>query len=252
MCLIAFAWRAHPRYALILAANRDEFHRRPASPLHWWPDLPQVAGGRDFEAGGTWLAVGRCGRFATVANYRETLAPQPAERSRGELATNFVTGSLAPLAFAASIDGNRYAGFNLLAATQDAIAYVSNRGDAPRLLAPGVHGLGNASLDTAWPKVVKSTERLRALLDEDAVTAAALFELLADRVPAASADLPDDNLPPDKARAVSALFVVTPEYGTRCSTALLLGTDGKVELSERRYDARGVSIGETSIEFRVR
>lgn len=251
MCLIAFAWRAHPRYPLILAANRDEFHRRPSSPLQWWPDRPEIAAGRDLEAGGTWLAAGRSGRFATVANYRETLAPQPAERSRGELATRFVTSGLAPLAFAASIDGGRYAGFNLLAASPDAIAYASNRGDAPRLLAPGVYGLGNASLDTPWPKVRKSRERLRALLDEGAVTVPALFELLADREPATAAGTPDQDLPPDKLRAVSAPFVVMPEFGTRCSTVLLLGADGKIELGERRFDADGSMNGETTIEFRL-
>lgn len=251
MCLIAFAWRAHPRYALILAANRDEFHRRPASPLQWWPDRPEIAAGRDLEAGGTWLAAARSGRFATVANYRETLAPQPAERSRGELATSFVTGHQAPLAFAAGIDGNRYAGFNLVAANPDAVAYVSNRGDAPRLLAPGVYGLGNASLDKPWPKVAKSHERLRRLLDQDAVTVAALFDLLADREPAPFADAPGPDLPPDKARAVSAPFVVTPDYGTRCSTVLLFDSGGKVEMSERRFDAQGAMIGETSIEFPV-
>jgi uncharacterized protein with NRDE domain len=251
VCLIAFAWRAHPGYALILAANRDEFHRRPASRLQWWQDQPQIAGGRDLEAGGTWLAASRTGRFATVANYRETLAAQPAERSRGELVTGFVTDSLAPLPFAASLEANRYAGFNLLVATMDAVAYVSNRGDAPRLLQPGAYALSNASLGTPWPKVLKSRERLQALLDEGDVSAPALFGLLADREPAAAADTPDQGLPPNMARAVSAPFVVTEDYGTRCSTALLVGADGKVELHERRFDAEGAKIGETSIEFRV-
>ncbi|MGH8250742.1 MAG: NRDE family protein [Steroidobacteraceae bacterium] len=251
MCLIVFAWCAHPGHPFILAANRDEFHRRPASPLQWWPDRPQIAAGRDLQAGGTWLAASRSGRFATVANYRETLAAQPGERSRGALVTDFVTGSLGPLAFAASIDGERYAGFSLLTATPEAVAYASNRSDAPRLLASGVYGLSNAALDTPWPKVVKSRQRLRALVDQDAVTFATLFDLLADREPAGAADASDQDLPPEMARAVSAPFVVTPEYGTRCSTVFLLGVGGEAELSERRFDATGRMIGNTSVKFRL-
>ncbi|MDR3416990.1 MAG: NRDE family protein, partial [Nevskia sp.] len=71
MCLIAFAWNAHPDYALALAANRDEFHARPSAALGHWPDAPAVAGGRDLREGGSWLALHREGRFAAVTNVRE-------------------------------------------------------------------------------------------------------------------------------------------------------------------------------------
>jgi len=251
MCLIVLAWRAHPAWPLIVAANRDEFHRRPAEPLHSWPDAPQVVAGRDLEAGGTWLAASRDGRFATVTNYRENLEVQTGQRSRGALVTDFVTTGSTPLAFARSIDAERYAGFSLLAATPASIAYVSNRGDPPRALAAGIYGLSNASLDTPWPKVVRSRKRLEALIGRDGVTADSLFELLADREPEEEVGTPARDLPPAEARAVSAPFIVTPEFGTRCSTVLLLGGNGEMQLHERRFDAEGRATGESSMGFRI-
>ncbi len=249
MCLIALAWRVHPAYPLILAANRDEFHQRPADPLHWWPDQPNIAGGRDRLAGGTWLGVSRNGRFATVTNYRENLRVQAGDRSRGRLVTDFLSDSAAPLAHLSAIDGNRFAGFNLLTARADALAYASNRGDAPRLLQPGIYGLSNASLDAPWWKVEHSKRRLRTLLNDKAVSVPDLFELLADREPAKAPDVPDSLLPPATARAVSAPFIVTADFGTRCSTVMLQDASGHIALHERRFDAAGRATGESALDF---
>ena len=251
MCLIVLAWRAHPRWPLIVAANRDEFHRRPAQPLQWWPDEPLILAGRDLEAGGTWLAASRQGRFATVTNYRESLGRQSGERSRGALVTDFVTADSTPLAFAENIELERYAGFSVLAATPESVVYASNRGDAPRALATGIYGLSNASLDTPWPKVVRSRERLHSLLARDDVTPEHLFALLADREPADEIGTPARDLPAPTARAVSAPFVVTPEFGTRCSTILVLDANGEMQVRERRFDADGRLTGESAVEFRV-
>ena len=255
MCLIVFAWRAHPEYPLVLAANRDEFHARPAAPLGWWDDRPDVVGGRDLQAGGTWLALARSGRFATVTNYREDLAPHPGARSRGELVTRFLEGGDTALQFAGALDGEAYAGFSLLAAElggREQLVYVSNRRDPPRPLAPGVYGLSNASLDTPWPKLLRSKARLQALIDDDTVDAEALFALLADREPGSSEDIADaiaDDLPPEMMRAIAAPFVVSPAYGTRCSTVVRAGRNGEVQVSERRFDRTGAATGDTHIEF---
>lgn len=251
MCLIVLAWHAHPAWPLIVAANRDEFHQRPAEPLHWWPDEPRIAAGRDLQAGGTWLGASRQGRFATVTNYRENLEVQTGERSRGALVTDFLTGSAPPLDFARGVDRERYAGFSLLAATPESVAYVSNRGDPARALAAGVYGLSNASLDTPWPKVARSRERLRSLIEADSVTQEGLFALLADREPADESGSPARDLPAAEARAVSAPFIVTPEFGTRCSTVLRLGANGEMQIDERRFDPGGGTLGESSIRYRV-
>src|SRR5687767_5285480 len=96
MCLILFASGAHPRYPLIVAANRDEAYSRPSAAAAFWDDHPHVYGGRDRERDGTWLAISRTGRFAAITNYRQGAGRRDAERSRGELTRGYLTGSDEP------------------------------------------------------------------------------------------------------------------------------------------------------------
>lgn len=251
MCLIVFAWRAHPDYPLIVAANRDEYHARPAEPMGTWDDRPTLLAGRDAEAGGTWLGITRSGRFAAVTNYRER--PQSGgERSRGEIVTGFADGDLEPLAYVESLPGEQYAGYSVLAANPEAIAYGSNRGDAARVLAPGVYGLSNSSLDTPWTKLTRTRDALADRVgasrpgSTDDIGLDVLIELMADR---RTASVEDPSLPFEIARAVSAAFVLGDDYGTRCSTALICRADGHVEALERRFDAAGETTGESRFTF---
>ena len=90
MCLVLIAWRVHPRYPLIVAANRDEFYARPTLPARRWPGASGMIAGQDLEAGGSWMGVDAAGRFAAVTNFRE-LEQGPADaRSRGELVTDYL------------------------------------------------------------------------------------------------------------------------------------------------------------------
>jgi uncharacterized protein with NRDE domain len=249
MCLVVFAWKMHPEYRLVLAANRDEFHERPARELHWWPDYPDILAGRDLQAGGTWLAVSKPGRFATVTNYREQLSSRPGLRSRGEIITNFV-GSKAPAGnFVASLESDNYAGFSLLAADRDELWYVSNRGDEAVRLAPGIYGLSNASLDTPWSKLVRTRDALRNLTESGEVDETALLRIMADRTPAPSADVEAGNLPFVLAKALTAPHIVSAEYGTRCSTALTWSEQEKITVCERRFDAAGTASGDSRYSF---
>lgn len=251
MCLIAFAWRRHPAYRLILAGNRDERHDRPAKAMHWWPDRPDLLAGRDLQAGGTWLAAGRNGRVAAVTNYREPEVTRHGLRSRGELVERFVAGDMAPDDFAASLDGERYAGFSLLLTDGRELWYLSNRGDRARSLAPGVYGLSNAALDTPWPKLVRSRDALQRLIADDAVNASALIRLLGDPRPAPANEIDDSEIPFEIARVRSSPFIVSDEYGTRCTSALLWSEDDEITLVERRFDAAGRNTGENAFSFRV-
>jgi uncharacterized protein with NRDE domain len=239
VCLVVLAWQVHPEYRLILAANRDEYHARPSREAHWWPDRKHMLAGRDLQAGGTWLAASRSGRFATVTNYRELQRPAGKMRSRGELVCNFVAGAKSPGAFASSVDGPAYAGFNLLLADNDQLVYSSNRGESPMALQAGVYGLSNAALDTPWPKLVRSRDRLRKLIDDDAVNETSLLRLLADRQPAPVERIDHPELAFQLAQAVSAPFIQTLQYGTRCSTSLLWSNSGDIEFCERNFDASG-------------
>jgi uncharacterized protein with NRDE domain len=259
MCLLVLAWRAHSRYRLVVAANRDEFHERAAAPLARWAPPADILAGRDLRSGGTWLGVDRARRFGVVTNYRELQPPRAGAPSRGDLIPAYLAARSAespasPAEFLAAVEtrASSYAGFNLLLADERSLWYGSNRTTPfARGLPPAVYGLANESLNTAWPKL----ERVRAgferwLQQRAAAGTEALFELLADRTPAPeSADPHTGALPRDWARALSAPFVLHPEYGTRCSTLLLLEESGRVYLGERRFDPAGEVTGES--EFRL-
>jgi len=251
MCLIVFAWKTHPDFRLVLAANRDEFHRRPSQAINWWPDEPNVLAGRDLQAGGTWLAASRDGRFATVTNYREQQKREKTQRSRGELVTNFVSGDTSAASYSGSIAGENYAGFSLLVADNHDLYYLSNRGDEATLLAPGIYGLSNASLDTPWPKLQRSRDGLQSLIDSGTANETELLRLMADRTMVPVADVDAGPLSFELTRALTAPFIVSPEYGTRCSTVFLHSNAGDVTLSERRFDPRGNVSGESRFVFSV-
>jgi uncharacterized protein with NRDE domain len=251
MCLIVFAFKTHPDYRLILAANRDEFHARPAEAMRWWPDHPRLLAGRDLQAGGTWLGISGSGRFAAVTNYREDLEKDHRGSSRGELVTGFVTGQGTPLSWCGNLSPRDFRGFSLLTADADEMVYTSNRGDDARRLEPGIYGLSNASLDTPWTKVSRSKAALHALTRQGRVDTEPLFHLLGDREPAATDDYAAAGLAPEMARAISAPFIATREYGTRCSTVLLIGKSGRVEIHERRFNSGGRSAGESRFDFTI-
>jgi uncharacterized protein with NRDE domain len=249
VCLIVLGVGQHPDYPLILAANRDEFHARPTQEAHWWPDRPGVLGGRDLQAGGTWLAVSRSGRFATVTNFRDAKPPDSSHRSRGHLVTEFLESELSPQDYVAAIDEDVYAGFNLIVGTAGEIAYLSNREDGTRDLGPGAYGLSNALLDGPWHKVESSKARLTALIDADQVNEPALMRLMDDRDKGPVDEVERGRIDFRTAHAITAPFIVMPEYGTRCTTVLLVGANGKWQFTERRFDASGKIVGESRFSF---
>ena len=253
MCLLVIAWRSHPRYRLVVAGNRDEFHERPAAPLGWWGDAPDVLGGRDLRAGGTWLAFARSGRFGLVTNFRDASGAPPGAPSRGELVPAFLHGAKPAAGFLSGLlPGIReYAGFNLLLGDTHGLHYCCNVGDeGPRELVPGIYGLSNHQLDEPWPKLVRTRQRFAAELAHDDPAPVTLFDVLADRVPAVADDLPATDLPVDLERALSAPFVRHERYGTRCSTLAFVAHDGRTRVHERRFDASGAQSGASRFEFR--
>lgn len=252
MCLLLIAWKTHPRYRLVLAGNRDEFHDRAATPLNWWTDDARILGGRDVKAGGTWLGVARSGRFGVVTNYRDLQAPVEGAPSRGNLIPRFLTGATSPKEFLDDLRGAamRYSGFNLLVGGSRALYYFSNRGPKePTALAPGIYGLSNHLLNTPWPKLTRTRGKFTKLLEEPEVIPENLFATLADREQAPADDLPSTGLPNDWERVVSSPFIVNERYGTRCSSVLLVERNGRTTLHERRFDASAVQSGTTRFEF---
>lgn len=249
MCLIVLGIDQHPDYPLILAANRDEFHARPTQEAHWWPDKPDVLGGRDLQAGGTWLAVSRSGRFATVTNFRDAKPPDASHRSRGHLVTKFLESELSPQDYVATIDENAYAGFNLIVGVAGKTAYLSNREDGTRNLGPGIYGLSNALLDGPWHKVERTKSKLAEAIGADRVNEPALMRLMDDREKGPVDEVERGRLDFKTAHAVTAPFIVMPEYGTRCTTILLVDRNGDWRLTERRFDPAGTIAGESRFSF---
>ncbi len=242
MCTLLFAWQVDPARPLIVAANRDEFRGRTAAPAHAWEDAPAVFAGRDLVGGGSWLGVTRSGRFAALTNVREPAMAIAADApSRGGLVAGYLNGHGSPGDYLAGLRAGAYAGFNLVLADRDELWYLTNRSGGPRRLAPGVYGVSNAELDTPWPKVVRGRGRLAALVAAGAATSDALLELLADRAQANDDELPDTGVGLAMERVLSPICITGAEYGTRCSTALIMHRDGTVEFRERTWDpgARG-------------
>lgn len=253
MCLLVIAWKNHPRYRLILAGNRDEFHDRPAAPLNWWQDDARILAPRDLKANGTWLGVARSGRFGVVTNFRDLQAPAEYSPSRGTLVPRFLTGATSPKEFLDDLRGAapRYSGFNLLVGGPRALYYFSNRGTpVPQSLKPGTYGVSNHLLDTPWPKLARTRARFNELLKQPDPAVDALFGMLADRTRTTDAELPHTGLPLEWERTVSSPFIVNDRYGTRCSTVLLVERNGRTVLHERRFDPEGVQTGVTRFEFK--
>lgn len=245
MCLIVLAVAVAPGRPLVVAANRDEFHRRPAASAHLWPGRRPLLAGRDLEAGGTWLGATAGGRFAAITNVRERESgAADGHRSRGELVVDFLAGSQSATAAAAALDGARYRGFNLLLYDGAALVYCSNRGPV-RPLAPGIYSIANAGLDERRFKTRRAAAGLAAAVAEEADAGALqsrLLDLLADRaLPPSPESSPQRTLP---SAALDACFIVGEHYGTRASTALLLD-EQSVQLAERSYGPGGALRGES-------
>ena len=214
MCLIVLAWRVHAEHPLIVAANRDEFHARPAAPAAFWEDHPGILAGRDLEARGTWMGVSRSRKFAAVTNYRGAKEPRAVE-SRGALVSRFLVNGTPPSDYIHSLKSTLFSGFNLLASDGDELWWMSNRGGEPRRLEPGVYGLGNTLLDA--PEV----DGIKQAFAQELSPAPAVESLF---------------------RLLETAKIIHPQYGTRCSSVLLGGE--RTRYAERSFSADGAA-GET-------
>lgn len=258
MCLIALAWRAHPRYELALIANRDELHARPTAPAGPDPDAPDVYGGRDLLAGGGWLMVSGRGRLAAVTNVRVGFAAEALPRSRGALVREFVRGTATAGTYLAGVQTQAmdYGRFNLIAWDGAALVFASNHPQfATDAVAPGLHAMSNGAFDAPWPKSGHATRALATWLQSpaadgvaDGAALAPLLNALSDTTPAPDTALPDTGVGVEWERALSPPFVRNERYGTRCSSVVLIGRD-QIVFAERRFGPSAQVLGENTAEF---
>jgi len=253
MCLILLAHRAHPACRLVVAANRDEWFQRPTAPAGFWADAPEVFAGRDLEQHGTWLGVTATGRFAAITNFRDPGNHRPDAPSRGRLVSDFLRSSVTPVSYLERLrpDAPSYNGFSLLVGDGAALCYFSNREEEIRSLESGIYGLSNQLLDVPWPKVRLGKERLARQL-ADRIDVDTLLALLDDTGAAPDAELPRTGVSLEWERRLSALRTLADGYGTRSSTALLIGADGEVCVAERSFDERGRERSAVRERFAIR
>ncbi len=238
MCLLTFAHNAHPEYSLVFAGNRDEFYSRPTAPAAFWEEAPHVLAGRDLNAGGTWMGVTRNGHWGVVTNVRAPEAYRPDARSRGALVSEYLIEEPNPEEYLRRVadEAAAYNGFNLLLGTPEDLYYLSSQEGAVRPVAPGIHGLSNDRLDTSWPKVEAAMSDLRDRLDEESIPPKGLLRLLDQRDPFPNDRLPDTGVGMNTEQFLSPIFIEGEDYGTRCSTVLLIGRDGTVQFVERTFE----------------
>lgn len=237
MCLVLVAVDPHADVPVVVAANRDERHDRPADVLGWWSDRPGILAGRDRVAGGTWFGVGSDGRFATVLNDHRIPAPAGAP-SRGELVPAFLESARASAWMRALVtERRRYAGFHLLAGDGAAgLWYCASVAGAPVALGPGLHTIDNAGLDIDDPRSERARGRLSPVLGGGEPEA--ILERLGDCEP-----------PGDGAGDRRPIFIHDPVFGTRCSTVLRIDAAGCATCHERRFDANGSVVGESAVSW---
>ena len=230
MCVVSVAWKAHPRWLLIAAGNRDEFHAREAEPLATWVDAPSIIAGRDILSQGTWMGVSRDGRFGVVTNVRNPDGPDPDKASRGALVTDWLAGSRLP------DKPDAYNPFNLLVADQDAVYFLSNRPSAVcTSLGEGLHSLSNSIAGELWPRRERLNSAVESWLHDGADDPRTLFSILAD----SHADRAEEH----------PMFIRNNRYGTRCSTIFEVDCHGAGFVIERRFAKNGGFAGESSCAF---
>ncbi|MGE4070921.1 MAG: NRDE family protein [Lysobacterales bacterium] len=251
MCLLALAIGQHPLYPLVIAGNRDEYHARPSAAAAPWPDHPQIVGGRDLTAGGSWMAASLGGRVAMVTNIRRPGASKG--RSRGHLVREALLDHADPEHSLARLRASAadYSPYNLIFGRGQQLAFVNSDGNSIACMPAGIYGLSNATLDTLWPKVGKLREALARWCARGDCEESILFEALADTETAADPDLPDTGVGLTMERMLSAPFITGSSYGTRSSTLYTLDQQGRARLHERRFGADGVFIDRAALEWQI-
>ncbi|MGE5544021.1 MAG: NRDE family protein [Bacillota bacterium] len=237
MCLILLAIDFHPKYRLVVAANRDEYYNRETLPAAFWPENPSILAGRDVRQGGTWMGITTDGRFSAITNYRDPSRHKPQAPSRGHLVQRYLESSTSPECYMRDLidESDRYNGFNLLAGTPENLYYFSNREKVIRPLERGCHGISNSLLDVPWPKVTRGIKGLAACLQQQKINHEDLFALMADKEYADDCDLPHTGVSLEMERMLSSIFIEIPGYGTRCTTILLIDRENRVQFRERSF-----------------
>lgn len=245
----------HPTYKLILASNRDEYYSRSSSPAAFWKDRPDILAGKDQKADGTWLGITRTGRLGALTNFRDPSSLREDAPSRGDLVDRFLRDTVSPLEYIKSLipEAEDYNGFNLIVGEKDLFYWYSNRAKGFRRLTAGIYGLSNSLLDTPWPKVIRGKRAVEKVLAEKGDPApGAFFKILSDRRVPDDKQLPDTGVGIEWERTLAPLFIMSPNYGTRASTVLLVDKRDRVFFTEKTFGPGARQLSQTETNFHIR
>lgn len=246
MCLITFAYNVSEEYPLILIANRDEFYQRATVPAHFWKEENEthILAGKDLQGGGTWLGVSKKGKWAALTNYRDLENIKEDAPTRGKLIPDFLNSSDTCEAYLLQLqaEAGQYNGFNLLLGDATGVYHFSNHTNEITKIEAGFHGVSNAVLNTPWPKLTALKSRFATKVQNDELNENELFSMLNNQDQAETHELPETGLSEELEKAMSSIFIDTPNYGTRCSTLLFIAKDGRMRFVERTYDSKNHDI----------
>lgn len=231
----------------MLVANRDEFYNRRTAPAGFWTN---ILGGRDLEGGGTWMGITRTGRVAFLTNYRDPKDNRQTP-SRGKLVSNYLQSDIHPEVYLKTIEpqGKEYKGFNLVVGTYDELWYLSNYENKIQKLSPGIYGLSNHLLNSPWPKVERGLEKVKPYFENP--DGKKLLDLMYDCQSASDEQLPNTGLSREREKLLSSMFIKSPDYGTRCSTVVVIDENKKVNFTERIYNTSDFTFKDKNFEFQI-
>lgn len=257
MCILFIAVQKHPKFPLIIAANRDEFHPRPTQASHFWDDMPDLLAGRDLNAGGTWMGVTRNGGVSALTNIRDPSRNNDDAKSRGELVTHFLNQNNTQEQYLRTLESsvNDYNGYNLLYGNllPLKLSVFNNHTLRHQILSQGYYGLSNASLDKPWPKIERGKQALADYCESHPdIDTRVLFRLLGDNTQADDKDLPETGVPYEWEKTLSSIFIHGEGYGTRSSTILTVDNHNHVEWIEHSFNAKGKTIDEKAFRFDIK
>ena len=245
MCILFFAIESHPRYPLIICANRDEFHHRATQSAHFWPPENQILAGKDLQAGGTWLGVNRKGQFAGITNLR-TQETQDGVRSRGELVINALANPASPILTSQWLQTHRtnYNSFNLIFEANNILHCFNSHSAETKILSSGFHAVCNGDMDDVWPKMARGQQALQSYITQnDAINIDELQKFMCDTTQPEDSLLPNTGVELEWERHLSSIFIQHPQYGTRSTTIILKDTLGRIDFYETRFDGKGRNLG---------
>ncbi len=248
MCLVAFAWKIHPGFPLLISANRDEFFHRPTLPLHRWEE--GFYAGKDLQGGGTWMGFHPDGKWAFLTNYRDFTQKREAKISRGKLITDFLINSISPKNYLDQVweKHAEFDGFNLMVSDGDRLYYYSNYGKEPMEIQPGIHGLSNGLLNDPWPKTDLAKKQLEEILTMPAPDK--LLSILKSEEKYPAELLPNTGVDPKMEQDLSAQLIrMPPSYGTVSASAVLRNKQGKTLIRERSFAWDHTIFKDQEVEF---